>query len=151
VVDRPSFDEYLASLGHLTAHVDPTAVTAASTTIKEAAASLSALDEINLDSLTVWASEHAHHADVLGLAVGLGLEKFKMALKHHLGTSGWVTVARDRPAELVRMLDEQYDLVRQVTTERRRLYDFGDIPRRTGGKSCERYARRPGQAATWRT
>ena len=42
VQGRPSFEEYLASLGHLTAHVDPTATTPASIAVKSAAESLAA-------------------------------------------------------------------------------------------------------------
>ena len=146
-MDRPTFDDYVATLGRLTAHVDPTAVTQASTAIKEAADSLAALTEVNIDSLTVWASEHPRQADVLGLAVGLGLEKLKMTLKHHFNTSGWYTLAKDRPAQLIRMLDEEYDLVRQVATQRGKLYNFGDVlVARAGGRVTATRAGKSGRS-----
>lgn len=54
---------------------------------------------------------------VLGLAVGLTREKLKNVLKHHLGSAGWVTLARDRPSDLVDMLDKNYDAVRLVNEQ----------------------------------
>ena len=50
-----------------------------------------------------------------------------MILRHHFGTSGWVTLARERPGELVAMLDHDFDLIRLITVQRHRAYDFGDI------------------------
>ena len=125
--DRPTLDEYVASLGRLTAHVDPNTPTEASAVIHQAADSLAALDEVTIDSLTSWVADHASNADVLGLAVGLGLEKLKMTLKDHFDTSGYMTLARDRPGDLIAMLDDQYDLVRQINTQRGKQFSFGDV------------------------
>ena len=123
----PSFEEYVASLGRLTAHVDPTAASSDAAHIKEATGSLAGLDEITVASLTAWAADHPARVNVLGLAVGLSQEKLKMILRHHFGTSGWVTLARERPGELVAMLDHDFDLIRLITVQRNRAYDFGDI------------------------
>ena len=123
----PSFDEYVASLGRLTAHVDPTAASSDAAHIKEASDNLAELDEITAASLTAWAASHPAWVNVLGLAVGLSQEKLKMILRHHLGTSGWVTLARERPGELIDMLDRDFDLIRLITVQRHRTYDFGDI------------------------
>jgi hypothetical protein len=123
----PTFAEYLASLGRLTAHADPTAASPRAVGIKAAAQSLAALDEITTGTLTAWAGEHPAWVYALGLAVGLSQEKLKNTLKHHLGTSGWITLARERPADLVTMLEEQFDLVRLIEVQRNRRYDFGDI------------------------
>jgi hypothetical protein len=84
--DIPSFTEYLASLGRLTAHADPTVVSPEAAEIKAAAASLAALDEITTTTLATWATEHPSWVTALGLAVGLSQEKLKNALKHRLGT-----------------------------------------------------------------
>ena len=123
----PSFEEYVTSLGRLTAHVDPTAASSDAAHIKEASGSLADLDEITVASLTTWAADHPAQVNVLGLAVGLSQEKLKMILRHHFGTSGWVTLARERPGELVSMLDHDFDLIRLITVQRHRSYDFGDI------------------------
>ena len=129
----PSFTDYLASLGRLTAHADPTAASPGASEIKAAAASLAALEKITAATLAAWAREHPSWVNALGLAVGLSQEKLKNALKHHLGTSGWITLARERPGDLVTMLDEEFALVRLVEAQRNRQYDFGDILVARGG------------------
>jgi hypothetical protein len=131
--DIPTFAEYLASLGRLTAHADPTAVSPGVAEVKAAAASLAALDEITATSLATWAREHPTWINALGLSVGLSQEKLRNALKHHLGTSGWITLARERPGDLVTMLDKEFDLVRLVEVQRNRQYDFGDVLVARGG------------------
>lgn len=125
--DIPTFDEYVRSLGRLTAHIDPTSASPGAADIKGAAESLVFLPEITEDTLTAWAADHPSWVNVLGLAVGLSQEKLKNTLKHHFDTSGWITLARERPADLIRMLDVEFDLVRLVTVQRHRNYEFGDI------------------------
>jgi hypothetical protein len=127
VPDIPTFEQYLASLGRLTAHIDPTSASPEVAEIKEAAVSLAGLDEVTTQSLADWVAEHPTWANVLGLAVGLSQEKFKNTLKHHFNTSGWITLSREHPADLVATLDREFDLVRLVTVQRARDYDFGDI------------------------
>jgi hypothetical protein len=75
--DIPAFAEYLASLGRLTAHADPTAASPQASEVKAAAASLAALDEITATTLATWAREHSSWVNALGLAVGLSQEKLK--------------------------------------------------------------------------
>jgi hypothetical protein len=125
--DIPPFDDYVRSLGRLTAHIDPTAASPGAADIKEAAASLAALEEVTEETLTAWAADHPSWVNVLGLAVGLSQEKLRMTLKDHFDTQGWVTLARTRPADLIRMLETDFDLVRLVTMQRRRPYDFGHV------------------------
>lgn len=64
---------------------------------------------------------------MLGLAVGLSRERLRNALRHRFGTTGWVTLARERADDLITMLDEQYDLVRLVAEQRDKIYNFGDL------------------------
>lgn len=125
--DPISFEEYLGTLGRLTGHVDPTASTPEAEAIKDAALSLSDLPTVDLATLGSWVEQHPADVPVLGLAVGLGQEKLKNALKDAFDTAGWVTLARTRSADLVRWLDEDYDLVRMLTVQRQRAYDFGDL------------------------
>ena len=64
---------------------------------------------------------------MLGLTVGLSQEKLLTGLRDRFGTAGALTLARTRPDDLVNWLDEQFDLVRSLTTQRRRNYEFGDV------------------------
>jgi hypothetical protein len=70
---------------------------------------------------------------VLGLAVGLSQEKLKNTLKDRFDTSGWVTLARRRSADLIAMLDEEFDLVRLIEAQRHRVFKFGDVLVARGG------------------
>lgn len=124
--DIPTFNEYMASLGRLTMHADPTAASPDATIIKDAAASLAALPEVTKETLTAWIAEHPRWANILGLAVGLSQEKFKNTLKDQLDTASWITISRERPGDVIDML-EKFDLVRLVNVQRSRSYDFGDI------------------------
>ncbi|MFF5178517.1 hypothetical protein ACFY2Q_10900 [Micromonospora sp. NPDC000316] len=123
----PSFEDYVATLGRLTAHVDPTASSPNAVEIKTAAASLAALPAITLDILRGWIEEHPAAVYILGLAVGLSHEKLKNVLKHHFNTSGWYTLAKTRPEDLLMMMELEYDLIRLLNVQRLRSYDFGDI------------------------
>jgi hypothetical protein len=129
----PNFEDYLASLGRLTAHVDPTAHSPQAVEIKEAADSLAGLAEITVESLVGWVREHPKWVPALGLAVGLSQEKLKNALRDRFGTSGWQTLATSRPGDLIGKLDEDYDLIRSIATQRVRSYTFGDVLVARGG------------------
>ncbi|GAA2837136.1 DpnII family type II restriction endonuclease [Kribbella solani] len=123
----PTFEEYLETLGRLTAHVDPTAATPHAAELKEAAASLEQISGITLDSLTRWAHDHPAWVPALGLAVGLSQEKLKNSLKDKFGTSSWNLLAKDQPRRLIEMMDQEFDLIRLVTVQRDKVYGFGDI------------------------
>lgn len=125
--NAPSFDQYLTTLGRLTAHIDPTASTSEADTIKAAAAELAALPTVDQVTLTSWAEANPSRVPVLGLVVGLGQEKLKNALRDAFDTSGWVTLARQRPADLIAWLDAKFDLIRMLTVQRSRHYEFGDV------------------------
>src|ERR1035441_3995539 len=68
VPDIPTFDEYVQSLGRLTAHIDPTSASPGAADIKAAAESLVFLTEITEDTLTAWAANYPSWVNVLGLA-----------------------------------------------------------------------------------
>lgn len=57
----------------------------------------------------------------------MGQEKLKNSLKDQFDTSGWLTLARERPEELISWLDTDYDLLRLLTVQRARQYDLGDV------------------------
>jgi hypothetical protein len=123
----PSYDEYVATLSRLTEHVDPTTPTAETTAIKIAADSLSALQSIDVDTLEQWTRDHPQGVPVLGLTVGLSQEKLRGALRQHIGTSGWVVAAKERPREIVAMLDTEFGLVESLKAQLGRTYSFGDV------------------------
>lgn len=126
-MSKPTFDEYVSTLGRLSEHVDPTIETVESGEIRLAARTLAQLPEVNVTTLRVWASTHPDSVPVLGLTVGLSQEKLKNSLRDALGTTSWRTLACDRPQELVEYLDDAFGLVRLVEAQRHRTYDFGDL------------------------
>lgn len=123
----PTFAEYVASLGRLTPHVDPTIETSDSERIRSAADSLAELAEIGRGSLAAWALARPDDVSVLGLAVGLTQEKLKNSLKDRFDTSSWRKLARTQCDALIAMLDEEFDLVRLVDTQRAMVFTFGDV------------------------
>jgi hypothetical protein len=131
--EKPTFDEYVGSLSQLTVIADPTVETKDAATLRAAAASLTVLDEVTADGLATWVGDHPNWVPALGLTVGLSQEKLKNVLKHHFGTTGWVTLARTRPAELITMLDDEFSLVQLVDSQRSKAYTFGDILIARGG------------------
>lgn len=128
-----TFETYVASLGRLTPHVDPTLVTPETEQVRAAAESLADLAEISRQSLAAWALARPTDVPVLGLAVGLPQEKLKNVLKDKFDTSGWVTLARRRSDDLVAMLDDEFDLVRLVDAQRHQVFKFGDVLVARGG------------------
>lgn len=122
-----SFDHYVGSLSQLSNPFDPTVPTAESEEIRTVAAGLAELEVVDRASLSTFIRDRANAVPVLGLAVGLTREKLKNVLRHHLGSSGWITLARDRSDDVIGMLDENYDVVRLVDEQRRRTYAFGDV------------------------
>lgn len=136
----PTFEDYVASLARLTPHVDPTIETPETDRIRAAAQSLADLAEISQESLAAWVQSRPNDVPVLGLAVGLPQEKLKNALKDRFNTSGWVTLARLYSDALVAMLDEEFDLVRLVGTQRGMVFKFGDVlvARGSGRQSASR-------------
>lgn len=122
-----SFQGYMDSLGHLTAPVDPTAPTPAANEIRRAATELEALNHIDEASLTAWVMRNPKSVYTLGLAVGISQEKLKNQVKHWFDTGSWAKAATEHGPELIHHLDETYDLIRLLTVQRRRPYQFADI------------------------
>ena len=122
-----TFEEYLATLGRLSAHVDPIRSTPEADRIRRASASLAALETIDEASLAAWLGDNAMDADVLALTVGLTRERMKNVLKDHFDTSGITTLARTNANALITYLDVECDLIRLLTVQRQRSYEFGDI------------------------
>lgn len=124
---RVTFNEYLASLGTLSDHVDPTIPTDESEEIRLAAASLVELLTVDIEQVSLWIQDNSKMVPALALTVGLSRERLKNALRDRFGTSGWMTLGRTHPIELALWLDEEFDLLRLLELQRNRIYDFGDI------------------------
>jgi hypothetical protein len=122
-----TFDDYLNSLTQLSDPFDPTTPTAESEEIRTIARALCALTSIDRASLSDFIAQTPDAVPVLGLAAGLTREKLKNVLRHLLGSAAWATLARQRPEDLVEMLDEKYEVVRLIAEQRVRNYDFGDV------------------------
>jgi hypothetical protein len=88
---------------------------------------LSGLATINRTVLAAFIADDPGAVPVLGLAVGLTRERLKNVLRHHLGSSGWTTLAKRRPRAVIAMLDDEYQVVRLVEEQRSRAYNFGDV------------------------
>lgn len=127
MADAPDFDEYLNSLGRLTSHVDPTVSTPEAQHIAAATASLDEIMSPDVAGLAAWVRDHPGDVPILGLAIGLSQEKLKNVLRDRFDTSGWHGLARSRPVDLVRWLDEEFDLVRVLEAQMHRTYSFADI------------------------
>jgi choline dehydrogenase-like flavoprotein len=122
-----SFQEYIDSLTNLSVATDPTVLTAEGAAIRAAARALGSIEVVSRAALNELIQEHPEYVLALGYAVGLSHEALKNALKHHLDTSGWIKLARENPASIIHMLDDQYDLVRLVDEQRHKVYEFGDV------------------------
>lgn len=122
-----SFEEYVSSLSRLSVHIDPTVVTPQMEEIKGAALGLRELDTVSVETLADWVRQHQSAAFVLALAVGLSREKLQNQLHHWFGTGNWGLVAREHSLDFISRMDADFDLLRLLTAQRNRTYDFGDI------------------------
>ena len=64
---------------------------------------------------------------ILGLVVGLSQEALKNTLLYRLGSAGWIQLARRSSAEVVALLDDEFNLLARLDEERSHKWDYGDI------------------------
>jgi hypothetical protein len=125
IVTVPSFDTFRDSLQRLGGVAQVDAATLAD--IQEAASALTALPEVTRSSLAEMVSKYPGWVPYLGLCVGLTQEGLKNNLNHAFGTSSWSRLARERPEDLIAMLDQEFGLVAEVETQRARSWTFADV------------------------
>lgn len=128
-----TWDDFLASIGRLGGVVDLDE--AAAGAIKDLAERLRMLPKISRDSLSRFIEQDPGSVPLLALTVRLSQELLKNLLRHHLGTSSWAKLARDRPADVVAMLDDEFHLVTRIEQDRKRTWAYEDV-------LAERYASR---------
>ena len=142
----PSFAEFLAALGPLSAPaaLAATPPSAALQHFEDAAQQLEALDQVDRAALTTLLSERSDWVPILGSVVGLSREQLKNVLRHRLGSSGFVMLAKTKAADVVALLDEEFGLVERLTAERHRDWSYGDVlfervaSRRSAGRAIQR-------------
>ncbi len=126
-MSRQSFEGFLQGLrdlGDQDSGEIPGNLTSQANALAQALTTLPEIDRVNLAALI---SKHPDWVPLLALCVGLGGEKLKRQLQFRLGTSGWVILARQRPLDLISMLDEQFCLVDRVRNQYRRTWSFADV------------------------
>lgn len=125
-----TFEAFVAGLSSLTGAVptgEAPVAEALSGEAADVAAGLATLDVVSVDTLAALLGEHPSWVPFVASCVGLGLEQLKRQLEHRLGTSGWLTLARRQPRQLVAVLDEAFGLVAAVRDQRARPWSFADV------------------------
>lgn len=122
----PTFEDFLGTLQQLTSPLGPIDPDARQP-YEDAARALQALARVDQEALTELITAHPEWVPILGSVVGMSQEQLKNVLRHRLGTSSWVRLARERPNELVALLENDYGLSNQLEIERGRDWSYGDI------------------------
>lgn len=116
------FCETLQPIGEV-----PTVDAETRASIQKAAVAIAALPRITRSSLAHLIEEHPDWVPYLALCCRLSQEKLKSALRHGLKTSGWITLARTKPASIIELLDDRFGLIEEVRGQRRRRWTFADV------------------------
>ncbi|MBI4278043.1 MAG: hypothetical protein HY660_06265, partial [Armatimonadetes bacterium] len=54
-------------------------------------------------------------------------EQLKRQLRYKMGTSGWITLAKKRPEDLIEFLEREFGLLGKITRDRERAWTFADL------------------------
>ncbi|MBB4634959.1 hypothetical protein [Longimicrobium terrae] len=119
------FNEFVAALQSLSRPVREDAVMQQQ--ITELVERLREIGPLTRESLGAFVQTYPDSVPILATCVGLTQEQFKNQLSHRLDTSGWVTLARTRPAELIAFLDGEFGLVTQLQAQLSRPWTFADV------------------------
>jgi hypothetical protein len=122
-----SFDDLVNGLTVLGGIPDEAAMEAFVRDAGEAASALLALPEVTVEALAELIQQHPPWVRFLASCIGLGLEQLQRQMEHRLGTSGWRTLARRQPQQLIEELDRGYGLVRVIREQRARQWTFADV------------------------
>jgi len=125
-MSKPIFEEYLKSLSA----VDPQAVAADPEILQlcvSATAAIASLESIDQKSLACLVQSDPTISRVLATVVGLSQERFKTWLMGRFSTAGWVILSRERSAELISALDQDFHLVSLLNEQRNREWTWADV------------------------
>lgn len=120
------FDEFLGSLSNLyniTAREDDDMLRIVKQTILE----LREVQAITRESLSRFIEVSPHAVPIIATSAGLGQEQLKNQLRRLVGTSGWVTLARNNPDLLIEVLDTEFNLVQQIKKDLTKQWSFEDV------------------------
>lgn len=95
--------------------------------VQDTAEALAGLRVVSRTSLAQLVQQHPDWVPHLATVCRLSQEKLKSALKHGLQTDAWRTLAKERPGDLVELLDERFHLVEEIKGQRRRKWTFADV------------------------
>lgn len=95
--------------------------------IDKTVSSLSNLDDLSRENLASIIQENPDAVPILASCVGLGREKLRNQLRHRLGSSGWVTLARTKPIQIIEMLDKQFNLLDRLNEQLNKDWTFADV------------------------
>ena len=90
-------------------------------------AEIQAIGALSRAELAVLVERRPESVPILATCVGLTQEQLKNQLSHRLGSAGWTTLARRRAGELVRFLDEEFNLVQLLSQQLEKDWTFGDV------------------------
>lgn len=110
------FDHFIDSLSNLhniTAREDGEMLQEVKQTVNE----LRKIENITRETLSRFIKENPHSVPIIATCSGLGQEQFKNQLRRLLGTTGWVNLARKNPDQLIQVLDDEFDLVGQISKD----------------------------------
>jgi hypothetical protein len=122
----PAFEAFRDSLQHLTGVPEP-ADLETRRPYQAAAAALQGMHPVSGYALAELIRASPDWVPILASIAGLSHEQLKNVMRHRLGTSGWINLARERPEAIIGLLDDQYDLIRLVEQERDRTWSYGDV------------------------
>ncbi len=115
--------------------------------LREAIGSLLRLPELDPPAIGALIQQRPNVVPVLGLIAGLTQEQLKNRLRHRFGTSGWITLARTRPNDLVAYFDEEFEIITSLASLRDQEFSYADILiERSGSRRRAGAAIRRGQA-----
>lgn len=132
-MDAREWDQFLGGIGRLGGiiELDEAALRA----LQEVAKYLEDLEAVTPEALAAFIQQEPDRVPLLALTVRLSQEQVKNNLRHAFGTSSWQKLAKERPVEVISMLDDQFNLVERIAVDRSRQWSYADI-------LAERYASR---------
>lgn len=132
-MEAQPWEDFLASIGRLGGVLELDDV--ARNSLTEVADGVIEMEPISRAALSAFINADPDRVPLLALTVRLSQEQLKNLLRHHLGTASWRKLAKERPDDVISMLDGEFGLVHRIAKDRSRTWSYADI-------LAERYASR---------